>query len=256
MKHLLTPLFFLIISNALLAMTNDDNDPLKGGNNWQTRVNEYKEEVEKIKKNSLEIYQLLEVYRLKIVEEEFENFNNLVQETEQILKELNNSEDTDQKNKLFDLYELTLDSYHHLMNLSDFYVQLQEKKEEWSNEYFNLWEQTYALKTQVDKMYVMEEKMNVHYGGMSDYKYESVRKRNLYGACMNIFDASLLDLKSTGDCDHYERIQILNQLLPVMHKCKKLSFAEGTRDLEKDLKKEKNTQRMAQLILDFKVIEK
>ncbi len=255
MKYILFILIFLTFSNVLLARLNDDNDSLNGENNWLAQVNEFKEEVEKIKKNSVEIYQLLEIYHLSIVEEEFENFNKSVGEAEQLLDELNDSERTDLKNKFYELYESTLDSYNHLMNFSDFYRQLENKKEEWSDNYFNLWEQTYVSKTRMDKMYVKEEKMNVHYGGMSDYKYESVRKRNLYEACTNIFNARLLDLKSTGDCDHYDRIQILNHLLPVMQKCEKLAFEEDTRDLEKELKKEEDSQKMTELILDFEIME-
>jgi hypothetical protein len=147
------------------------------------------------------------------------------------------------------LYDLTVTSYHELLNQYDFYRQLEERKEAWSDEYFRLWEQTYALKKRIDVMYVKEEKMNVHYGGMSDYKYQSVRKRNLYEACINIYESSLADLKSSADCDHYARIQILNRLLPVMNKCEELSFDENTRDLEKDLRKEDDPQKMAELIL-------
>jgi hypothetical protein len=102
-------------------------------------------------------------------------------------------------------------------------------------------------------MYVKEEKMNVHYGGMSDYKYQSVRRRNIYEACSNIFNSGLLNLKSTGDCDHYERIQILNELIPVLRKCEKLSYADDTRELERDLKKEEGTEKMVELILDFEI---
>jgi len=146
-----------------------------------------------------------------------------------------------------------LSTYNKLFNLYEFYLQLEEKKEEWSDEYFRLWEQTYALKMRIDKMYVKEEKMNVHYGGMSDYKYQSVRRRNIYEACSSIFNSRLLKLKSTGDCDHYERIQILNELLPVLRKCEKLSYTEDTRELEKDLKRVEGTDKMADLILNFEM---
>ncbi len=251
MKHVFFILIFSTFSALLQAHTNDDKDSLRGENNWLSQVNDFKKEMNEIKLNSQEILELLEVYQLNIVEEQFEYFNNNLRQTERILSEMDDSENAEIKNKFFDLYESTLDSYDHLLNLYDFYTQLQDKKEAWSNEYFSLWEQTYALKTRIDRVYVKEEKMNVHYGGMSDYKYQSVRKRNLYEACTNIYNASLLDLKSTGDCDHYERIQILNGLLPVMTKCEKLSFAEDTRDLERDLRKEEDTRKMARLILDF-----
>ena len=256
MKYIFSILFFSTLPYILQAHTNDDKDSLKEDQNWLSQTNEYLKEVQKIKENSLEILKLLEVYDLNIVEKEFENLNYSLGETEKMLLELDGTENTEMKNKFYGLYESTLDSYGHLLNLYDFYTQLQEKKEEWSNEYFKLWEQTYALKTRIDRTYVKEEKMNVHYGGMSDYKYQSVRKRNLYDACTNIYNASLLGLKSTGDCDHYERIQILNRLLPVMSKCEKLSFAEDTRGLEKDLRKEKDTQNQGQLILDFEIAEK
>ena len=95
--------------------------------------------------------------------------------------------------------------------------------------------------------------MNVHYGGMNDYKYESVRKRNIYEACSNIFNSGLLELKSTGDCDHYDRILILGKLLPVMRKCEKLSYKDNTRDLERNLKREDDIQIMSDLILNFEL---
>ena len=165
--------------------------------------------------------------------------------------ELENHESTSIKNEFFDLYESALDSYNSLINLYDFYRQLEDKKEAWSTEYFKLWEQTYAMKTRIDNLYIKEEKMNVHYGGLNDYKYESVRKRNLYEACSNIFNSGLLELKSTGDCDHYDRILILEQLLPVMRKCEKLSYTDNTRDLERNLKREDDIQIMSELILNF-----
>lgn len=251
MKYLISIFIFSIISFVILARPKDQGDTTSKDNAWLTQVNEYKEEIRKIKMNSRDILQKLEVYHLRIVEEEFDHFTNNLIETEKVLSQLDEAENLETKNRFFDLYESTLESYEHLLNLYDFYTQLQEKKEEWSDEYFNLWEQTYALKIKIDNIYVKEEKMNVHYGGMSDYKYQSVRKRNLYEACINIYNASLDNLKSTGDCDHYTRIQILNRLLPVMRKCDKLSFAEDTRDLEKDLRKEEDTEKMAQLILDF-----
>jgi hypothetical protein len=255
MKYIFSILFFSTLSSILQAHTKDDNDSLKDDQNWLSQTSEYKKEVQKIKENSLEILKLLELYDLNIVKKVFENLDYSLGETEKILNELDDSENTEMKNKFYGLYESTLDSYDRLLILYDFYTQLQDKKEEWSNEYFSLWEKTYTLKTRIDRMYVKEEKMNVHYGGMSDYKYQSVRKRNLYEACTNIYNASLLDLKSTGDCEHYERIQILIRLLPVMSKCEKLSFEENTRDLERDLRKEDDIQKKAQYILDFVTVQ-
>jgi hypothetical protein len=236
-----------------MAHPKNPMDTLSGDNHWHSRVKVYKEELRNINKHSKEILMTLEVFNLKIVEDQFRSLNNHLHETEAVLGELNDNENTELKNKFFNLYESTQDSFDKLLLLYDFYVQLQDKKEEWSNEYFSLWEKTYALRSRIDEIYVKEEKMNVHYGAMSDYKYQSVRKRNLYEACINIYNVSLLELKSTGDCDHYERIQILTRLLPVLKKCEKLSFSENTRGLEKDLRKEEETQKMARLIIDYDI---
>jgi hypothetical protein len=235
----------------MYAWINQDNDSPEEENNWMSRIREYREELARIKENSAEIYQTLEFYHLNIVEEEFRDFQASVKQTEEAIADLTGSEKTDMKNKFIDLYEITLQSYTGLVNLYDFYNQLQDKKEEWSNTYFYLWEQTYDLKTRVDKMYVKEEKMNVHYGGMDNYKYQSVRKRNLYEACIEIYNTGLLNLKATGDCEHYKRILILEEIIPVLRKCEKLSFSEDTRALEKDLKKVEDAQAIADMILNF-----
>jgi hypothetical protein len=241
-----------MINSATYGWINQDNDSPEEDNSWMSRIREYRQELARIKENSTEIYRTLEFYQLNIVEDEFINFQASMKQAEEALAGLNGSEKTEMKNRFIDLYETTLESYTGLENLYDFYIQLEDKKEEWSNVYFNLWEQTYGLKTRIDKMFVKKEKMNVHYGGMDNYKYHSVRKRNLYEACSEIYNTGLLNLKSTGDCDHYERILILEELIPVLRKCEKLSYSEETRDLEKDLKKVEDVQVMEDLILKFK----
>lgn len=68
--------------------------------------------------------------------------------------------------------------------------------------------------------------------------------------------AGLIGLKATGDCDHYANIQIPNEMLPVLKKSEKLSYAEDTRDLEKDLRREDDKTEKAELILNFWSIKK
>jgi hypothetical protein len=252
MKYIFTVLLLSIFNPVYLPGMVRNQDGPEEDNNWMVQVKEYKQELSRIRKNSEDIYLSLEVFELNIVEEGFVDFQASLSQTEAAVMELNGKEKSEQKNRFLDLYEKTLESYGSLMNLYDFYIQLQDKKEEWSNTYFNLWEQTYALKTQIDKMYIKEEKMNVHYGGMDNYEYQSVRKRNLYEACTEIYNTALINLKSTGDCDFYERILILEELIPILRKCEKLSYAQETRDLEKELKKEDDVQVMENLILNFK----
>jgi hypothetical protein len=226
-----------------------DSDSSKSGFN----VSEYQAEVRKIKVEAEEIYQHFQIYELDIVEEEYQKLFSDVEKVEQILKELNVSDDTKIKNEFYDIFEETLDSYSILINIYDFYVQLERKKDRWSNQYFNLWEQTYAYKTRIDQLYVKEEKINVHYGGMKDAKVTKVRKKNIYESCSAIYDKKMAQLKRLNDCDHYGRIELLEELIPVLRRCSKLVLVDGTKTLEKELKRTDDPQKMASLILDYKI---
>ncbi len=222
---------------------------------WNERVMEYKSEVQRIKRDGERINDIFSIFDLITIEELYEELKTRIINAEKALDELESNETDSKKNEFYRVYESMLYSYDELIKLYDFYKQLENKKEEWSNEYFRLWEQTYAMKTRIDDLYIKEEKMNVHYGGMNDYKYQSIRKRNLYEACSNIFNSGLLQLRSTGDCDHYERILILSKLLPVMRKCEKLSYTDNTRMLERELKREDEVQIMSEMILNFEFSE-
>jgi hypothetical protein len=233
------------------AKAYDGRDTTRTSSSWSDQLIEYKSEMQRIKEEGEEIHEIFNILDLLVVEETYEQLTERIHDTESRLRMLEEDESTPMKNEFFDRYESMLTTYNKLINLYEFYRQLEERKEQWSDEYFSLWEQTYALKTRIDKMYVKEEKMNVHYGGMSDYKYQSVRRRNIYEACSGIFNAGLLKLKSTGDCDHYERIQILNKMIPLLRKCEKLSYTDDTRELEKELRREDDMDNMAELILNF-----
>jgi hypothetical protein len=239
-------MLFLIVS---VKGYSGDGDSNKSGFN----VGEYQAEVEKIKTDADEIYQQFEIYELAIIEEEYQRLNNDIERVEQILKQLNNTEDTGVKNDFFDLFEETLDSYDKLISLYDFYIQLEEKKERWSNQYFNLWEQTYAYKIRIDQLYVNEEKVNVHYGGMKDAEVTKIKKKKIYESCNLIYDKTLTQLKRLNDCDHYGRIQLLEELMPVLSKCTKLINVKSTKTLEKELRKTDDVKRKAELILDFQI---
>ena len=241
--------YFLMIVLVLVGIKaySTDSDSSKSGFN----VSEYQAEVRKIKSDADQIYQQFQIYELDVVEEKYQRLNDDVEKVEQILKELNNTEDINIRNEFFDLFEETLDSYNKLINLYDFYVQLERRKERWSNEYFNLWEQTYALKVRIDQLYVKEEKVNVHYGGMKDAEITKIRKRNIYESCNIIYDKTLSQLKRLNDCDHYGRIQLLQELIPVLDKCSKLAYLKNTKTLEKELKNTDDPKQKSELILDF-----
>ena len=234
---------------ACVSLFGSDGDTSQSG----LSVSEYQAEVRKIKIDAEEIYRTFEIFNLEIVEEEYQKLSNDISQVEQILKDLNTSSDTNVRNEFFDLFEETRESYGNLVNLYDFYIQLERKKDRWSNEYFNLWEQTYAYKTQIDQLYVKEEKVNVHYGGMKDTKVTKIRKKNLYEGCESVYNKKLAELKRLNDCDHHGRILILEDLIPVLRKCSKLVLVDGTKPLEKDLKNTNDPQLKAQLIIDFQI---
>jgi hypothetical protein len=216
-------------------------------------VREYLAEVKKIKTDADMIYQQFEIFELDIVEEEYQNLHRDLEKVEQILKELNNTVDIDIQNEFLDLFEETLDSYDRLTSLYDFFIQLEEKKEHWRNQYFNLWEQTYEYKVRIDQLYVSEEKVNVHYGGMKDAEVTKIKKKNIYESCNDLYDKTLSQLKRLNDCNHYGRIQLLEELLPVLQKCSKLIYVKKTKTLEKELRKTNHLTRKAELIMDFEI---
>ncbi len=243
--------YFLIIVfmfSCSLALSSDGDSSQNG-----LSVSEYQAEVRKIKIDAGEIYRTFEIYDLDIVEEEYQRLSNDIAEVEQILNDNNSLSDTNIRNEFFDLFEETRESYGTLVNLYDFYNQLERKKDRWSNEYFNIWEQTYAYKTRIDQLYVKEEKVNVHYGGMNDTKVTKIRKKNIYEACESIYNKKLDELKRLNDCDHHGRIIILEDLMPVLRKCSKLVLIDRTKPLEKELKNTDDTQLKAELILDFQI---
>ena len=241
---------YLLIVISLFSWTlsiGSDGDSSQNGLN----VSEYQAEVRKIKIDAEEIYKTFEIFGLDIVEEEYQKLLNDITEVEHILNDLNSSSETNIHNEFFDLFEETRKSYGTLVNLYDFYTQLERKKDRWSNEYFNMWEQTYAYKIRIDQLYVKEEKVNVHYGGMKDTKVTKIRKKNIYEACESVYNKKLNELKRLNDCDHHGRILILEELMPVLRKCSKLVLIDGTKPLEKELKNTDDPQLKAELILDF-----
>ena len=231
-----------------LAICSDGDSSQNGLN-----VSEYQAEVRKIKIDAEEIYKTFEIFDLDIVEEEYNKLANDLTEVEQILNDLNSSSDTNVRNEFFDLFEEARGSYNTLVNLYDFYIQLERKKDRWSNEYFNMWEQTYAYKTRIDQLYVKEEKVNVHYGGMKDTQVTKIRKKSIYEACESVYNKKLEELKRLNDCDHHGRIIILEDLMPVLRKCSKLVLVDGTKPLEKELRHTDDPNVQAELILDFQV---
>ncbi len=243
---------YLLIIVSMFSWTlalSSDGDSSQNG----LSVSEYQAEVRKIKIDAGEIYRAFEIFDLDIVEEEYQKLSNDITEVEQILKDLNSTSDTNIRNEFFDLFEETRKSYGILMNLYDFYTQLERKKDRWSNEYFTMWEQTYAYKIRIDQLYVKEEKVNVHYGGMKDTKVTKIRKKNIYEACESIYNKKLNELKRLNDCDHHGRILILEDLMPVLRKCSKLVLIDGTKPLEKELKNIDDPQLKAELILDYQI---
>jgi len=235
--------FITIYGNGYSAENDSSNNGLS--------KSEYFAEVKKIKNDSEEIYSFFIVFELQVVEEEFQQLNNDLYRVEEALKRMGDTEEIGDKNEFFDLYENALKSYNSLVSLYDFYIQMENKKERWSSQYFKLWEQTYALKSRIDLLYVKEEKMNVHYGGMKDAKYTSVRKRSIYEACNVIYNYNLVKLKRLNDCNFYERIQLLDGLIPVLRKCEKLAYEDNTRNLEKSLKKTDDPEQMATTIVEY-----
>jgi hypothetical protein len=242
------PLIIISLYSWTVALSYDGDSSQSGLN-----VSEYQAEVRKIKTDAEEIYNTFAVFDLDIVEEEYQKLSDEITEVEQILKDLNSTSDTNIRNEFFDLFEETRESYGTLLNLYDFYTQLERKKDRWSNEYFNMWEQTYAYKVRIDQLYVKEEKVNVHYGGMKDKKVTKIRKKNIYEACESIYNNKLDLLKRLNDCDHHGRILILEELMPVLRKCSKLALVDGTKPLEKELRNTDDAQLMAELIVDYRL---
>lgn len=240
-------IIFFLFSSAIAICS--DGDSSQNGLN----VSEYQAEVRQIKIGAEEIYNTFEIFNLDIIEEEYQKLSNDITEVEQILNDLNSSSDTNVRNEFFDLFEEARESYGTLVNLYDFYIQLERKKDRWSNEYFNMWEQTYAYKTRIDQLYIKEEKVNVYYGGMKDKKVTKIRKKNIYEACESVYNKKLDELKRLNDCDHHGRILILEELIPVLRKCSKLVLIDGTKPLEKELKKADDPQVKSELILDFQM---
>jgi hypothetical protein len=242
------PLIIIFLFSGTLALSSDADTSQNGLN-----VSEYQAEVKKIKTDAEEIYSIFAVFNLDIVEEEYQKLSDEITEVEQILKDLNSTNDTNIRNEFFDLFEKTRESYGTLINLYDFYTQLERRKDRWSNEYFNMWEQTYAYKIRIDQLYVKEEKVNIHYGGMKDKEVTKIRKKNVYEACESIYNKKLDELKRLNDCDHHGRILILEELMPVLRKCSKLALVDGTKPLEKELRKTDDPQIMAAFILDYRL---
>ena len=123
----------------------------------------------------------------------------------------------------------------------------------WSDQYFDIWETTYAYKVRIDQLFVNEEKVNVHYGGMKDAEVTKIKKKNIYASCNAVYDKTLSQLKRLNDCDHYGKIQLLEELLPVLQKCSKLINVKSTKTLEKELRKTDDPRQKAILILDFEI---
>jgi len=88
---------------------------------------------------------------------------------------------------------------------------------------------------------------------MKDAEVTKIKKKNIYESCNTIYDKTLIQLKRLNDCDHYGRIQLLEELLPVLHKCTKLINVKSTKTLEKELRRVDDPKQKAELILDFQI---
>lgn len=239
-------ILFVIIPAVSQATKNDAADDSKF-----MEINELKSEVKRMKETTERIHNAFEIYDLDMVNENYSDVRNKLNGIDNTLENITDEEEAELGDHFYESYNEAIKSYSKLITLYDLYMALEDRKESWSDQYFRLWETVFVLKTRVDNLYVREENMNMHYGGMKDYKYESIRKRNIYEVCNSIYNEGIMDLKGTGDCAHYERIQILNEVLPVLKKCDKLAIIENTRDLEKQLKKADDLEVQRKTLLDY-----
>lgn len=124
-----------------------------------------------------------------------------------------------------------------------------QKEKEWETTYFRLWKNILDKKESVEQLY-LEKRVN---SGSKSIGYDRentlIRKRQLYFAWNEVYDAFLKDMKNIKQYE--KRIDIENQILKLLTSAEELAFA-STRQLEKYLKKSKTPQEKYDLIMNYK----
>jgi hypothetical protein len=144
---------------------------------------------------------------------------------------------------------LVLHTFHQNILFSDKIAGLkQEHHEKLEDNYYKRFMEIGRKRKEIDRLYVEELHHVQMYGTVEDVTTQKVKKRHLYNAFVDIYNAMLIDIKRAPD--YAAKIDVELQLLDLMGKMKAL-IQEETRPLEKSLRKIENYKEAREQIESF-----
>lgn len=144
---------------------------------------------------------------------------------------------------------LALHTFHQNVLFSEKVAGLkQEYHEKLEDNYYKRFMEIGRKRKEIDRLYVEELHHVQMYGTVEDVTTQKVKKRHLYNAFVDIYNAMLIDIKRAPD--YASKIDVELQLLDLMGKMKAL-IQEETRPLEKSLRKIENYKEARKQIESF-----
>ncbi len=196
-------------------------------------------EIKRYEKDVEIIHDSYKSLNLNSLEKEYDSFIDAVQAYEKNQTESNfeHLEKIAQKIKFFD----TLKREEEL------------NKEITSSKYFDLSAKVFQYKNRVDNLYIQERGSGSFYGGMETHSNSVIQKKKLYVAGMEAFEKTMLEVKHTNPCNYSQRIDLLKENKRLLVKMEKLLNVSNTKELEKQLKNEKESKKIMELIFNYPV---
>ncbi len=149
------------------------------------------------------------------------------------------------------LYLQVENTYEKMLFAKQIYLETEAKNDKLGTEYHNVWNNVFQYRNRVQKLFVKEEQINMHFGSLTDVEKVTVRKKNLYEAGIRVYDHYLAKVRNLKQCDYESRIKELRRAKAILVAIEELLYAEGTRPLEKSLKKDFDITSIEDKIFSF-----
>ena len=153
------------------------------------------------------------------------------------------------------LYQHVESSYEKMLFAKQIYLETEVKNDRLGTEYHNVWNNVFQYRNRVQKLFVKEEQVNMHFGSLTDVEKVTVRKKNIYEAGIRVYDHYLSKVRNLKQCNYQARINELRRAKAILVAIEELLYAEGTRQLEKSLKKDFDITSIEDKIFSFDITD-
>ena len=150
--------------------------------------------------------------------------------------------------QISEMLEKANESVEKLRFTSKVLKKIEIEKSDAQREYHRLWSNLYQSRDLIEKLYVKTEDMSGMYGGLYGESSENVTKRQIYKGGVEIYDDYIKQLKGMNECDHANKIFIIEDALEVMNYLEELFSQEDTKEIEKKLRKAKTLEQKKRIL--------